>query len=143
MNQKVPAFIMTRSGRIRDGLAALLRAVPQIGPIHYIKGDLTELKSISDQNQTLILLDASLITEEVWRYMEQAKKGNGQIPCKWIVLADTVLQQRQARAAGADEVLLAGFPATQFFDTIDNLFDRVPVPVVLDEIRRKNGATAT
>jgi DNA-binding NarL/FixJ family response regulator len=141
MNKQVPAYILARPGRIRDSLVALLRAIPQIGPIQQVNQDLTELKSIPDYDQALVLLDASLINQEVWSYIKQVEEKNLQTHCKCIVLADTILQQRLARAAGADEVLLAGFPGEQLFATIENLFDRATVPSL--EMKRKNGTTAT
>jgi hypothetical protein len=135
MSEKIPAYILARSGRIRDGLAALLRAIPRIGVIRYMNGDLTEWESIPDQKQALFLLDASLINPELWDTIKQDTRQ------KCIVLADNVLQQQQARAAGADEVLLAGFPATQLFTVIENLFDPATIP--LEETGRKNGTVAT
>jgi hypothetical protein len=97
--------------------------------------DLTEWELIPNQKQALVLLDASLITQELWSYMKQDAHR------KCIVLADNVSQQRLARAAGADEVLLAGFPAAQLFAAIENLFDQATIP--LEEIGRRNGTTAT
>ncbi len=141
MSEKVPAYVLARSGRIRDGLVALLRAIPRIGAVQYMNTDLTELKSIPDYNQALVLLDASLINQEVWSTMKQVKEEALRTRCKYIVLADTVFQQRMARAAGADEVLLTGFPAAQLFATIDDLFGQVPVSS--DEMEKKNGTTAT
>jgi DNA-binding NarL/FixJ family response regulator len=141
MSEKVSAYVLARSGRIRDGLVALLRAIPRIGAVQYMNTDLTELKSIPDYNQALVLLDASLINQEVWSTMKQVKEEALRTRCKYIVLADTVFQQRMARAAGADEVLLTGFPAAQLFATIDDLFDQVPVSS--DEMEKKNGTTAT
>jgi DNA-binding NarL/FixJ family response regulator len=141
MNKQVPAYILARPGRIRDSLVALLRAIPQIGPIQQVNQDLTELESIPDYDQALVLLDASLINQEVWSTMKQVKEEALRTRCKYIVLADTVFQQRMARAAGADEVLLTGFPAAQLFATIDDLFDQVPVSS--DEMEKKNGTTAT
>jgi DNA-binding NarL/FixJ family response regulator len=135
MNKQVPAYILARPGRIRDSLVALLRAMPQIGPIQQVNCNLTELKSLPDHKQALVLLDATLINREMWHYVQQIKKENLQTRYKCIVLADTILQQRTAIAAGADEVLLAGFPGAQLFAAVENLFGRAT--------GGKNGTTST
>ena len=135
MNEDIPVYVLARPGRIRDGLAALLRAVPRIGAVGYMAQELTEWESISDEKQALVLLDASLIDLTLCSYIKQGTHR------KCIVLAENVLQQQRARAAGADEVLLAGFPAAQLFTAIEKLFDQAPIPP--DEIRRRNGTTAT
>jgi hypothetical protein len=141
MNEQVPAYILTRSGRIRDGLVALLRAIPEISPIKQVTCDLTDLKSIPDQNKALVLLDANLVNQEVWNYMKQVKGKNFRTQCKCIVLAETVFQQRLAKAAGADEVLLVGFPAVQFFAAIEKLLN--PTTTLTAETRKENGSTGT
>jgi len=141
MNDQVPAFILARSGRMRDGLLALLSAIPQIGTIQQMERGLMELKSVPDHNQALVLLDANLIDQELWTYMKKVKGRNSGQQFKYIVLADNTFQQRMAQAAGADGVLLAGFPAAQFFTTIEHLFNRTEAQPV--EGGKRNGSIAT
>jgi hypothetical protein len=100
-----------------------------------------ELKSMPDHNQVLVLLDANLIDQELWTYMKQVKGRNSGQQFKYIVLADNTFQQRMARAAGADGVLLAGFPAAQFFTTIEHLFDQTEA--LPDKGGKRNGSPAT
>lgn len=135
MNEEIPVYVLARSGRIRDGLTALLRTVPRLGAVRYMNHELSEWESISDEKQTLVLLDANLIDPQLYRYLKQHTHR------KCIVLADNVWQQQQARAAGVDEVLLAGFPAAQLFTAIDKLFGQAAIPP--EEIRRRNGTTGT
>jgi DNA-binding NarL/FixJ family response regulator len=134
MNEQIPAYVLARSGRMRDGLVALLRAEPRIGAIRQVAGELTELMSVPNHHQALILLDARLMNQELWRYLEQIKENSSHTQCKYIVLADNVFQQRLAKAAGVDKVLLAGFPAAQLFSTIDDLFNQAELQPV--ETRR-------
>jgi DNA-binding NarL/FixJ family response regulator len=125
---------------MRDGLVALLRAEPRIGAIRQMTGESTELMSAPDHYQALVLLDASLMNQDQWNYLKQIKGNSIHTQCKYIVLAYNVFQQRMAKAAGADKVLLAGFPAAQLFNAIENLFNQAdPQPV---EIGRRNGTTA-
>lgn len=135
MNEPIPVYIFARPGRIRDGLTALLRAVPRIGAVRYVNQELTEWESIADEKQALVLLDANLIDPQLYSHLKQNTRQ------KCIVLADNDWQQQQARAAGVAEVLLTGFPATQLFTAIDKLFGQAAIPP--EEIRRRNGATAT
>ena len=124
MNEQISAYVLARSGRLQDGLIALLRAMPRIDAIHSMNFDLTEFQSIPDHNQTLVLLEASMLNQEQWSYIRQIKNNGFHSHCKCIVLVDTAVQQRLARSAGADEILLAGFPATQLQAAIENLFAR-------------------
>jgi len=141
MNEQIPAYVLARSGRMRDGLVALLRAVPWIGDIQQVTNELTELKPIPEHNQALVLLDASLIDQERWNSVKQVNGERNHTQYKYIVLVDTPYQQQMAKAAGADEVLLAGFPAAQFFSTLDNLFNQAGSQPV--EMGRRNGTAYT
>ena len=124
MSRQIPAYVLTRSGRVRDSLLALLEATPGIGAVQGVTCELAEFRSIPDQHQALVLLEANLINQELWSYLKQTKGRGANAQCKCIILADNFIQQRLARAAGADETLLTGFPATQFFAAIENLFHR-------------------
>ena len=124
MAERVTAFVMARSGRMRDGLIALLRAIPAIDVVESLDHKATQLKSMPPDQRTVVLLEAGLMHQELWQLLKPANPGQAQRACKCIVLADNSLQHRLAEAAGADRVLLAGFPATEFFDTVENLFDQ-------------------
>ena len=124
MEHKTPTFILARSGRLRDGLFALLNAIPQIGPIHKVNGDLMELKAATNNPQALLVLDATIIDEALWLYLKQAK-GQGECKCKFVVLTENTYQQRMAWMAGADSVLFPGLPATQFFAVIEDILNEL------------------
>jgi DNA-binding NarL/FixJ family response regulator len=124
MKDQFTAFVVARSGRMRDGLVALLRAVPEIGTVEQLGDDAAVLTNVPHHHQALVLLDASLMNQEVWTLMKQFKSRQSQDHYKYLVLADNGFQQRMALAAGADGVLLAGFPAAEFFATVENLLGR-------------------
>lgn len=119
MEEFIPALILTNSERIREGLSALLSAMPQIGVIGQLEHDGAALQLIPRQYRALVLLDASIPGNETWTALKQFKATNSQTRC--LVLVGSTLQQRLARAAGADSVLLAGFSAGEFFTTIEKL----------------------
>lgn len=124
MADQFTAFVVAKPGRIRDGLIALLRAIPEIGTIEPLGNDASVLARLSHHPQTLVLLDARLMNQEVWTVIKQVKSHQPQVHCKYLVLADNNFQQRMAVAAGADGVLLAGFPANEFFATVENLLEQ-------------------
>jgi DNA-binding NarL/FixJ family response regulator len=67
----------------------------------------------------LVLLDTNLPGEEALSAVRQLRLACPQARC--IVLADNVEQQQEAAAAGADVVLLKGFPAAELIATIEEL----------------------
>lgn len=139
MNNRVETFILARSGRLRDGLLALLNAIPQIGSIHQIEGDLTEFQLPDATKPSLLVLDAGMIDPEGWNYMRQAKKQSENWQCRCVVLVENTFQQRMAWMAGADSVLLAGFPAAQFFAIIEEILGQEEAG--MDEGIGKNDST--
>ena len=122
MNGRISAFIFVRSGRIRESLAALVRAIPQIESVELLDENMTALESLPDRGADLVLLDAGLMNQGVWTFMKQVKGHPSQSQCKYIVLAENTMQKRMAQAAGADSVLLAGFRASEFFGAVEQLF---------------------
>ena len=121
MEDQFTAFVVARPGRMRDGLIALLRAIPEIGTVEQLGDDTAALTGVLHHPNALLLLDASLMKQEVWTFVKELKSRHQQLHCKCLVLADSSFQQRMALAAGADGALLAGFPAAEFFATIEHL----------------------
>ena len=124
MNSKIETFILARSGRLHDGLLALLNAIPQIGPIHQIEGELTEFQPPDVTKQSLLLLDAGMIDSGGWDYIRETKKQSKNWKCCCVVLAENTFQQRMALMAGVDNVLLVGFPAANFLPLLKSCIDR-------------------
>lgn len=119
MTDFVPAFILTKSGRIRDGLSALLGAIPDIGLIGQIEHGKAVLQLVPSHYRALVVLDANIPGSEVWVALKEIKAKDSQTRC--IVLVANTLQQQMAQAAGADSVLFTGFTAVDFFSAIEEL----------------------
>lgn len=115
----IPALILVRSGRMRDGLVALLNAAPQIGIIGRIEKGPVALKMIPPGYPALVVLEAGLPDGEAWTTLQQLKANRPQTRC--IMLVDNSTQQQMAREAGADGVLLSGFSAAHLFTTLEKL----------------------
>jgi DNA-binding NarL/FixJ family response regulator len=119
------ALIIAGPGPLRDGLHALVGTMPQIGAVDVI----SDMPSASREGVSLcpalVLLDAARADGQVWLAVRRAK-------ARWphartIILVGTVEQQAEAEAAGADVVLLQGFPPGRLVAAIVKL---VAQPVV-------------
>jgi DNA-binding NarL/FixJ family response regulator len=119
----VSALIVARPGRMREGLRALLRTIPGIKIVEQVDRGSAALAMVTQERSTLVLLDSSLPSEEMWTAVKQIKAEWPQTQC--IVVADTIRQQGMAQASGADGVLLKGFAAETLFTTIDEVLMRV------------------
>jgi DNA-binding response OmpR family regulator len=98
--------------------------MPQIGSVNVMSDFHSALKG-DIGCPALLLLDASLTGDDIWLTVRRAK-------ARWpgariIALVDTVEQQAEAEAAGADVVLLKGFPAGRLVVAIVKL---LPQPVM-------------
>ena len=119
----VCALIVSQPGPLRDGLRALLTAMPQIEIIGEA-GDMTSaLRMIEGHCPTLVLSDADLPGDEVWNTLKTTKANWPEV--RWIVLANTVEQQQAAARAGADSAPLKGFLAEKLVATIEGLIKQV------------------
>jgi DNA-binding NarL/FixJ family response regulator len=119
MKNHVPTLIVARPGRMRDGLRALLRATPRLELVGQADSSSSALTMVRDRQPSLILLDCNLPGDEVQSVLEQMKLRSPATRC--VVLATDAQQQWVAKAAGADSVLLAGFPVAKFFAVIEEL----------------------
>ena len=120
------ALIVARPGRMREGLRALLRTIPRIKIVEQVDRGSAALAMVTQKRSTLVLLDSSLPSEEMWTAVKQIKAKWPQTQC--IVVADTIRQQGMAHTSGADGVLLKGFAAETLFLTIDEVLMRVGKP---------------
>jgi DNA-binding NarL/FixJ family response regulator len=115
-------LIIARSGPLRDGLRALLTAMPQVNAAEEACDLSTALRMAFERAPALVLLDSVLTGSEVWLAVRQAKAKWPRARC--IFLADSVQQQYEAEAAGADAVLLKGVLPAKLIATIVRLLPR-------------------
>jgi DNA-binding NarL/FixJ family response regulator len=118
-DNRVCALIVSQPGPLRDGLRALLTAMPQIEIIGETNDSASVLGILQKHCPTLVLLDADLPGNEVWHGLETIKADWPEIRC--IVLSSTVEQQQAAQLAGADSAPLKGFLAEKLYTTIEKL----------------------
>ena len=111
-------LIVAKPGRIRDSLEALLRTIPQVKIVGQVDNVSTALEMIAEHSPDLVLLVANLSHDEARQILEYVKDVPG---TQCLVLTDTRLNLEQAEAAGADEVLLTGFPTSKLFESVTRL----------------------
>ncbi len=119
MKNDASILLVARPSRMRDGLRALLRTIPYLKIVGQADDSLSALAIFSEQRPLLVLLGANLPAEEVQTFLAQTKAEWPETRC--IVLVDSFQQQWLAETAGADSVLLTGFPAAKFVNTIEEL----------------------
>ena len=111
-------LIVAKPGRIRDSLEALLRTIPQVKIVGQVDDVSTALEMIAEYSPDLVLLVANLSHDEARQILEYVKD----VPrTQCLVLTDTRLNLERAEAAGADEVLLTGFPTSKLFESVTRL----------------------
>jgi DNA-binding NarL/FixJ family response regulator len=118
-NGSTAALIAARPGPLRDGLRALVKAIPQIKTVHQAGDIPSACQTIAKHRPTLVLLDGSMNgngIESLLKTIRVQKAG-----CRCILLAENIQQQQEAIAAGVDVVLPQGFPAAKLFETVDKL----------------------
>ena len=113
------ALIATRPGPLQNGLVALMTTMPQVNAVIVAEEAASALRMIADHLPTLVLLEMALPGEGTATLLKQIKATWPLTRC--IVLANDVRQQQEAEAAGADVVLLKGFPAARLIAAIERL----------------------
>ena len=119
VKRRASASIVAEPGRFRDSLRALLTATPQIDAVYQADDAVSALRAIAENHAALMLLDGSLPGSEMDAVLRRIKAERPQVRC--IVLADNARQQQEAKVAGADAVLLKGFPTAELFQTVERL----------------------
>jgi DNA-binding NarL/FixJ family response regulator len=115
-------LIVVKSGPLRDGLQALLMAMPQVDTVEWVSDLSSALRMAFERAPALVLLDSGPADSEVWLAMRQAKAKWPR--ARYVFLADSVQQQYEAEAAGADAVLLKGVLPAKLIATVVRLLPR-------------------
>lgn len=123
-------LIVAKPGRLRDALYALLKAASLRDIVGQVDDGPVALKVVAEYDPSLVLLDSLLSDDEVKTMVGQIKACQPQTRC--LVLANTVEQQQIAKRAGADEVVLKGFPTTNLLGVIDKLMSQ-PQKLTVDQ----------
>ena len=129
MSQKtltqIPVLLVTQPGRIRDGLRALLRTIPQIGTIYQATDGSSATQIIRKNHPALVLWESKLFKNDMQCISNRMKSVPPET--RSILLIDNLRQQAMAELTGVDTVLLSGFSAWDFLVTVEKLLPQKTV----------------
>ncbi len=97
----------------------MLRTLPEIEIIAEIKSPSVLLKMGSEMQPDLILLDASLLGENIWKAITKISGEWAHTQC--VVLVEDSQHHQAVYDAGADLVVPQGFPAAKLVAAIEAL----------------------
>ena len=116
--------IAAESGRLRDGLRAMLDSVLALETIAVVDDGPSALEAIRSGQPDLIILDAHLFDEDIAEFVCAISQERNGARC--LVIADRLGQFRPILHAGADKVLLKGFSAAELSAAVGQLLDQAP-----------------
>jgi DNA-binding NarL/FixJ family response regulator len=119
MKNDASVLLVAKPSRMRDGLRALLRTIPHLKIVGQADDSPSALALVAEQRPALVLIGANLPHDEVQAVLTQTKAECPEARC--IVLVDSFQRQWLAETAGADSVLLTGFPAAKFVGIIEEM----------------------
>jgi DNA-binding NarL/FixJ family response regulator len=125
-NMRSSALVISRNSSLREGLIALLDAMPQICVVKTsdsLEGELENLAS--GHPPAVVVLDGRTSGSSTWLAVRRVKARWPGSKC--VVLAETAAQQAEAEGACADAVLANGFPAARLVATIVRLLPQAEV----------------
>jgi DNA-binding NarL/FixJ family response regulator len=102
-------LVIARPGLVRDGLQAVLSAVPEMQALEPAGCAASALERLESHTPCVTILDSSLSEEELCATLGAIKEKRPQVWC--IVIASSPLRSRVLQTAGADAVLVEGFAA--------------------------------
>jgi DNA-binding NarL/FixJ family response regulator len=120
-------LLIAPAGRLWYSLRMVLAGCPEIVLVGEAHTDATALTLMAQWRPALALLDGGL-ADTILPLLALIK-------CNWpatrcLVLAENLQQMEEARARGADEVLLRGFENQELYTAIHTLLPTPPVPVI-------------
>lgn len=125
MKDDVPILIVAKSGRWRDSLQVLIRAVEGVELLAPTDGIASALPLLAAYAPLLVVLDFNLLGDEAWTLLQQIKRDYPQVRCLALIESET--QKQLVQAAGADNVLLAGFTLEMLQTALAQILERLQV----------------
>ena len=104
-------LIVSEAGRLCDSLRVLLKSCYPLAAIEETETFPSALQRLADDPGALVLVDAALPGEQAWQALDWFR-------ARCVILAHSLAQQKQAREAGANAILLDGFTAESFLAAV-------------------------
>ena len=113
------ALIATRSGPLLDSLVALMTTMDQVNAVLIAEDGASALRMMAQHRPALVVIETDLPAEEGHVPLQEIKTRWPQTRC--IALVEDIEQQQEAESAGADVVLIVGFPPARFIAAVEEL----------------------
>lgn len=113
------AVIAAQSGRLREGLQAMLESFLALETVAVVEDGASALEAVRSGQPDLVILDTHLFGEDTEDSVRAIKQERNGIHC--IVVAERLAQFQPILDAGADKVLLKGFSAAELSAAVDQL----------------------
>lgn len=117
-------MIIASPGRLRDGLQAILASYLGAEPLVVGDNKTAAREAIGARRPDLVILESGLFGAGTEALVRDIKSEWQDMGC--IVVVDRMTHSQPIREAGADCVLLTGFPTTALFDAVEQLLRRSP-----------------
>jgi DNA-binding NarL/FixJ family response regulator len=124
-------LVVARPGLVRDGLQAVLSAVPGVHALEPADCVASVMERLENQTICLTILDSSLADNELCTTLGMIKEKWPQVWC--IVIAGSPRQGRALQTAGTDAVLVEGFAPPLLSKMIREVIDAADLSLAVTD----------
>ena len=115
-------LIVARPGLVREGLQAVLSAIPGMNALEPAGDGASALDKLASHRPDLVIVDSSLPEDELRATLRNIKGQHPDVRC--VVIAASPQQARALEATDADAILVEGSSAALLSTTIKTLLTR-------------------
>ena len=119
MKERVTVLIIAKPGQVRDGLHALLRAIPGVDVVDRPCDGMINADLLAEYNPALILVDCNLVGAGTLDALRRLKTQDPGV-C-FLILVEDVKQRQLAQDTGFEHVLIKGSSAEKLAKTAREL----------------------
>ena len=117
--EQTTVLIIAKPGHVRDGLHALLRAIPGVDVADRPCDGMLNADLVAEYNPALILVDCNLVDTRMLDALWRLKTQDPEV-C-FLALVEDVEQRQLAQDTGFDHVLIKGSSAEKLARTVREL----------------------
>ncbi len=119
---KKSVLIVAGPGEVREGIKALLEAIPDIGLVETFSPLALAEADIKKLFPELIILDPTHEDVDCRKMLSQFRQ---QLPCiKVLAIVDKEEEKEECRSEGVDATLVKGFRGQSFVSAVGNLLEK-------------------
>jgi len=119
MRQRVTVLIIAKPGQVRDGLRALLHAIPEVDVVDQPCVGVPNTDLLAEHHPALILVDCRVADTRTPGALRQLKTQNP--GACFLILVEDVEQRQLAQDTGFEHVLIKGSSAEKLAKTVREL----------------------